>query len=1036
MWLFPLMLGLLACGEDEAPAPQPPKEAKAKAKAEVEEAPEEAEAEEEEEEEAVEEAEAPWAEPTDAAGRLSEGRKLARGGKHDKALALLEAAAGESGDDAVGALLAQEAAAAGKAGEVLARMTEKPGGLSPEGFLVLRTRLAVAAGNGAAVADAVKKIVRNDEAKAALVARAVMAGAPRPDNLDESRPGDALVMAAAAGGGGKPLLDKADVKAWEALALRGELKAKLGDDAGARADWEAAMKAGGDKAAGAVAPLLAGLNKDPAAAAELWAKAAKGALASDNGTAAGAAAEAAADLYLGLMDPNKALMVTSELNEDNSGSSWYGNGQIQTVVARVALAAGDPYTALDAARHAAAGFHAFGMNAEAAEAAWYVADAGYRAGRAEPVAAAVANAGANADAVAGMHALIVGRPQEAYSKLKGHKIDGLAGAYADLYTARAALFAGEDPAPWGKRAGEKADLDGYLPSRLEVHLDNHSLCLAAGSGVDEALRGLEVITETDGAATPQLRGEIAARRILSGEAGVQVPPELGADAAAWNALGGGKPAGDTDHPIALWSAARRAVREKNTDKLLERYTAATGGTPVHRRGPWTPVSVLDGSAGPGVEADLATLAAMKGPMAALAALRLHEWWHARAAMDAAFAAGDDPAQSLSRADREALHGAFQKLRSTTLLWLAGVADAPAAERKALAEAEARALEDKGFARAIPSFDSDLATLQERLDGMAVVSVRLGNDAGEMVVVTDKKVRIQPMPDFKEVATAARAMRKELSAAAAAGHPPVSPTYGDTVRKKLLDPLAEDLQGIGRYLIIPDGPLWGFSLGALPEQQLGRRFMADIRTITVGVTVATSFRTHPEAPASYNPDFFGISPKESASDDESSLKMPTEVENAGRLFGGGLKKVLTGSEGTAEAYLAAAKSARYLHASDVGTGDRGALVFADGEVTLADIRDVDVVAQIAIVSGEANQYVSLRRIQALESAGAGAVLLSTWMVNDNARGKLLYSFYDSRNREYPPGRSLGEARRSLKETDGDNNYFQPSWWGQYILAGQP
>lgn len=444
--------------------------------------------------------------------------------------------------------------------------------------------------------------------------------------------------------------------------------------------------------------------------------------------------------------------------------------------------------------------------------------------------------------------------------------------------------------------------------------------------------------------------------------------------------------------------------------------------------------MLDGYAGPGIETDLGLLAALPPETAGMAALRIHEWHHAARAMDAAFTAGDDPSLSMSKAERDALNAAFQALRSGTLVWFAGGGDRPTEAAEALETLETAAMEVKGFARAIPAYTDDLSNLQDNMKSQAIISVRLGPTTGDMVVLTATSVRMEPLRDFKSVVQSARQYRESMERSAGGDYGAVDPIPGDAIRAQVLDTIQDELRGIGRYLVIPDGPLWGFSMGALPEQRLGRRYMADIRTITVGVTVSGTFRTLPDRPQSYNPDFLGLSPRE-PTEEEIRLKLPTEVENAGRLFGGGLRNVKIGEEATAGVFKEFASTSRYLHLANVPTGDRAALSLADKDVSLAQIREMNLVAQVVVISADSSPAAALRRIQTFESAGAGSVMVSTWLVEEQARGKLFFAFYDARNRDLTAARALTEARRSLTDSD-EANYFQPSWWGQYVLAGQP
>jgi len=522
----------------------------------------------------------------------------------------------------------------------------------------------------------------------------------------------------------------------------------------------------------------------------------------------------------------------------------------------------------------------------------------------------------------------------------------------------------------------------------------------------------------------------------------------GPAAAAWRALAGGAQAPDSEHPIALWATARTKARasagkaggkDDPDDKsravgLFDAYRKAVQATPTHRRGPWAPISVLSGAAGPGVEADMAALVALDGSDGALPALQIHEWWHAASAMDAAFITGDDPSLSLEIDDRMALNHAFQDLRVRTLLWFAGEGDAPTEAADRLSELESKALEVPGFSRALPSVDADLKEIWDNLKHQAVLSYRLGPKAGDVVLLTPEHASIRPLEGVVAITAAARSHREAMLKAAGVKDAQVPPRFGNAVRTQILDPIQGQLKGLGRYLVIPDGPLWGFSIGSLPEQQLGRRFLADIRSISVGVTLSSVFREGTAAPQSYSPDFLGLTPK-APETRKGNIKIPTEVENAGRLFGSGLKNVKISGEATPEVFLDQAPTARYLHLSDVGVGDRGALGFNEGVIHLSDIRAMDLVCQVAVLSAEMGPALAVRRTQALTASGADALLFSTWLVPDQVRGKMLYSFYEARNRDRTAARALSEARQVLKD-DASQNYFAPSWWGQYVLAGEP
>jgi len=1035
MWKYALMLGILACGGEEEAAPPPPVAkpiAPTPPPAAEEEAEEEA-VEAVEEEEEVEEVEPEEPEAAGASDKAERGKQLARAGHSAAAVAMIEPLLGEVSDADVWDALARAAIASGGAEALMVRLAEKPESAPDDQYNLLRARLALAAGDGKAAMEAATAYAASKpEIGAALMARAARAGGAAPADLDMEKPSDALIIAATNPGRAAAALKKADVKGWEALALRAELKAGLKDDEGAAADWAAAMSVGGDAAAAALGPALAAEAESAEAASDLYKKAAAGALKVNDGAAAGAAAAGIVDTWLKALDPDKALQVTSELDEDQTYTK-YDYAPVRVQIARAAMAAGEPARALEVARSASKGFHEQDNPEAASVAAFYHAHAAMLLANAREASAAAGWGGSQSDAVDGVYDLMAGRPMRAYQKLKDNGFEGAVGASADLLAADAAASVDQDPMPLVDRAVSRADASGYLPARIEARLERQRHAAARGDARSaDALLDLGTIADELGELGVPLTAEIAARTIMSGGT-AKMPKAVGEDADAWTALNGAA-APDSAHPIVLWAKARNEAMAQKPERLLSTYSTATENASVHRRGPWMPISVLDGSAGPGIDVDLKRLKALPADISGLAALRLHEWYHATRAMDAAFIAGDSPSLSLPRADRDALNGAYQKLRAGTLLWLAGGGDRPTEASEALDKLDTAAMEVKGFARSIPSHNADLANLRERLQSQAIISIRLAAGGGEVVVLTSERVSVQDLPDHKGVISAANQMRDALIASANQGYTPVSPAYGDAVRQQLLDPIAEDLRGIGRYLIIPDGILWGFSLGALPEQALGKRFMADIRSITTGITVSSTFRSIAAPPSSYSPDYLGMSPKVTT-EEEKSLKMPSEVENSGRLFGGGLKEVRNGEEATAAIFKEMAPTARFLHLSNVPTGDNGDLVFADKPVSLARLRDMDLMCQIAVISAEVPPATALRRVQALEAAGANSVLFSGWLVEESARGKLMFSFYDSQNRDMPPAISMTEARKSLRESD-DKDYFQPSWWAQYVLSGQP
>ena len=304
------------------------------------------------------------------------------------------------------------------------------------------------------------------------------------------------------------------------------------------------------------------------------------------------------------------------------------------------------------------------------------------------------------------------------------------------------------------------------------------------------------------------------------------------------------------------------------------------------------------------------------------------------------------------------------------------------------------------------------------------------------MVSADTTRLHLLSDPQEIREAALDLRHALLHGESQGGSAVSPELGTRIRMAILEPFRSDLTRTGRYLMIPDGPFWGFSLSALPEQQDGRRFLADIRSIGASLTVSDAFREASEFQLTYSPDFLGLSPFLDESPRPDGLVVPGEMVRASQQFGQGLRVTEKGSGATADLFREHSASARYIHLADIRSGSRGSLLYADGEVGLHEIRAMDMVGQIAVITGEMDPRIQMRQVQAFTSAGVGDLVVASWLVDNQVRGKYLYNFYEARNRERTPVQSLREARQAISSGVDADKHFDPSWWGQYILYGRP
>jgi hypothetical protein len=273
----------------------------------------------------------------------------------------------------------------------------------------------------------------------------------------------------------------------------------------------------------------------------------------------------------------------------------------------------------------------------------------------------------------------------------------------------------------------------------------------------------------------------------------------------------------------------------------------------------------------------------------------------------------------------------------------------------------------------------------------------------------------------------------MPSGASANHPVA--IKGDALRQTLIDPFEEYLQGIGRYLLILEHQMWGFAVGALPEQRDAARFMADIRSFTTSHTVSHAFSTPPNPPSNFSADFLGLTPFPPDSTNVLDRVSAGEMIIASRQFGQGVRVTGGEEEATLSTFNENAPTARYIHLSDVQRGDSNGIEFFDGTASLSSIREAGITAAVVVVSQEAGPRALSRQAHALATAGATHIVASSWLVDEGVRGRFLYNFYEAMNRDRPAYVALGEARRTAAAEGNNNGYFDPSWWAQYVLYGR-
>lgn len=641
----------------------------------------------------------------------------------------------------------------------------------------------------------------------------------------------------------------------------------------------------------------------------------------------------------------------------------------------------------------------------------------------------------------GLHRVLSGQPAEAEALLKP------TGPYAlTLALAKARAIGSQDKSPVSAlRAAVKiADASAYLPDRVRTRLllANELADREDNTALSGTLSQLQGIADSLGDSGAHLSREVLGRKVMSG---------LRADASSdpiFAALSGEAevPASsDDEHRLLTWARAR-SLAKTDAGAAVAAYTAAIKNTPPLHQGPWANLSVQNGRSGPGIALDLKAILANPGDDAGLLALPLHDWWHEKEMMSAAFDVGDDPSAGLTAEARIAFNQSVVGLQQATVQWLLGQAEDTTEAESTFDAALATAMESKSFQRGVPQAPMDYSTVPQVIRSKAVLSYRLGAKSGEAIVVTKSGSSIKALENVDRIRADADALRRLLRSGESHGGRPLLPgkaadqglaQAGDALRSALLDIFTEELQGVGIYLLLFDAELVGLPFGVMPEQRDAARFIADIRGMSHATTAGAGLRSPSRPKLNYGTDVLGISPFRPEPDPTvGNLSIPGEAQNATRLFGQGVRVYKEGEKATSELLESTLDDARFIHITDFRTGDHGGLEMNDGTVSLATVRSKDITTQVTILSADSSPKHLLRQAHAFYNAGATNLVLSNRLVDEQVRGRYLYNFYEAINRERPPVMALSEARKTMASDSAHNGYFDPSWWGQFILYGNP
>ena len=94
-----------------------------------------------------------------------------------------------------------------------------------------------------------------------------------------------------------------------------------------------------------------------------------------------------------------------------------------------------------------------------------------------------------------------------------------------------------------------------------------------------------------------------------------------------------------------------------------------------------------------------------------------------------------------------------------------------------------------------------------------------------------------------------------------------------------------------------------------------------------------------------------------------FETPDELTVCGRYFQSGFNQILVGGDAKAETWKAKAAGARYIHIADVAPAMHGGFKMADGELSLNDVRNTPLHAELVLITARTTPEQQLHRARA-------------------------------------------------------------------------
>jgi CHAT domain-containing protein len=335
-------------------------------------------------------------------------------------------------------------------------------------------------------------------------------------------------------------------------------------------------------------------------------------------------------------------------------------------------------------------------------------------------------------------------------------------------------------------------------------------------------------------------------------------------------------------------------------------------------------------------------------------------------------------------------------------------------------------------------------------GGVLLSYWLAPNRSFVWVITPRKVEVHELPAEREITGQVeryRALIEHLRDPLDTENP-----AGRKLSEMLLGPVAGDLAGAEKIVIVADRALTALNFETLPDPANPRQYLIDRYTIAVAPSLGVMLG--PDAAQRKSaPSILLMGDPERAAEEFPPLPFAgKEIDKIAARFPEGRSKVVRGAEASPGAYRTA-EPGRYpwIHFAAHASANRerpleSSLILSPGEsgyaLTARDVMQTPLHADLVTLSacrGAGARAYSGEGLVGLAwaflRAGSRSVVAGLWDVTDSSTATLMADFYDRLLKDEPPPVALRGAKLAMLHSH--TAYAKPFYWGPFqVYLGAP